>query len=204
MPECSYCGESFDDEDTHLRHLRDEHGNDLGSIDRRRVADLEDDHGRELPTGPLVLGGVLLIAVAVVAYVILFTGSGSAQGPGPFGSAHEHGILEMVVLGETVDFSREQYQTAADRFHFESGNGDVWHAHATDVTIRWGMSTLPGIEVSGESITYEDRTYREGEGYEISITVNGERVDPETYVLDGVENPPYDRGDSVRIVVEEA
>ncbi|MFB6312202.1 MAG: hypothetical protein ABEH64_13595 [Salinirussus sp.] len=204
MPECAYCGESFEDEDAHLKHLRDEHKDELGSIDRRRVADLDGDGDRNLPTGPLVLGGVIVLAVIVVAYVILFAGGGGGEGPGSFGSAHEHGTIEMIVLGEQVDFSNEQYQLAADRFHFEGGNGDVWHAHATGVTLQWGMNTLPGIELTADSVTYEGTTYRDGDGYEIEITVNGEPVNPETYVLDGVENPPYDRGDNVRIVVRES
>lgn len=206
MPECSYCGETFDDETAHLEHLRDEHAGDLGTIDQRRVAAL-DDESSDFPTGPVVLGGVFLIAAAVVAYVIFFAGGGGAagDGPGPMGSAHEHGTMEMVVLGDTVDFSQDQYQLAADRFHFESGVGEVWHTHATGVTLQWAMGTLPDIEVTADSVTYQGTTYENSDpAYEVIVEVNGEPVDPAEHVLEGVSDPSLaDQGDSVRIVVRE-
>lgn len=206
MPECSYCGETFDEETAHLEHLEAEHAGELGTIDRRRVAALDDDDG-DFPTGPVVLGGVLLIAAAVVGYVIFIGGSGGAgNGPGAMGSAHEHGTMEMVVLGEPVDFSQDRYQLAADRFHFEAGNGEVWHAHASGVTLQWAMGTLPGIEVTADSVTYRGTTYADSDPeYEVVIEVNGEPVDPAEHVLEGVSDPERAaQGDSVRIVVRES
>jgi hypothetical protein len=206
MPECSYCGETFEEETAHLRHLEAEHAGELGTIDRRRIAALGDEDD-EFPTGPVVLGGVFLIAVAVVAYVILFAGGGGAagDGPGSMGSAHEHGTMEMVVLGEPVDFSQDQYQIAADRFHFEGGVGQVWHTHATGVTLEWAMGTLPEIEVTADSVTYQGTTYEaEDPTYEVIVEVNGEPVDPAEHVLEGVSDPNRaEQGDAVRIVVRE-
>jgi hypothetical protein len=206
MPECSYCGESFEEETAHLRHLEAEHAGELGTIDARRVAALEDDE-TEFPTGPVVLGGVFLIAAAVVVYVTVFAGGGGAAGgPGPMGSAHEHGTMEMVVLGERVDFSQDRYQVVADRFHFENGNGEIWHTHASGVTLRWAMGTLPGIEVTADTVTHRGTTYRDGDpGYEVLVEVNGEPVDPAETVLEGVSDPNRaTEGDAVRIVVREA
>ena len=206
MPECSYCGETFDEETAHLRHLEAEHAGDLGTIDKRRVADLGDDDG-EFPTGPVVLGGVFLIAIAVVAYVIFFAGGGTGTGdsPGSMGSAHEHGTMEMVVLGEEVDFSQDRYQIAADRFHFENRNGEIWHTHATGVTLQWAMGTLPDIEITEGSVTYQGTTYADDDpSYEVIVEVNGEPVDPAEHVLDGVSDASRaEQGDAVRIVVRE-
>jgi hypothetical protein len=205
MPECSYCGESFEEETAHLRHLETEHAGELGTIDERRVAAIEDDE-TAFPTGPVVLGGVFLIALVIVVYVIFVAGGGSAAGePGPMGSAHEHGTMEMVVLGETVDFSQDRYQIAADRFHFENRNGEVWHTHATGVTLQWAMGTLPDVGVTADSVTYEGTTYADGDrGYEVIVAVNGEPVDPAGHVLEGVSDPGRAaEGDSVRIVVRE-
>lgn len=207
MPECSYCGEELADEDAHLAHLRDEHSAALGSIDRRRVAELDDDGGG-IPTGPLVIGGVLLVAIAVVGYVTLFAGGAdgveAGQEPGSYGSAHEHGTMEVVILGEAIDFSRARYQLQADRFHFEAGDGEVWHAHADGVTLEWAMDTL-GIDVTSDSVTVDGTTYRDADPeYAVTVAVNGEPVDPSRYVLEGASAAAAAQGDRVRILVERA
>lgn len=75
MVECDYCDAAFEDEDSYLAHLRDAHQGELGSIDRRRVENLESDDSA-IPTGPAVLGLVLVVALGLVAYVTLFAGSG--------------------------------------------------------------------------------------------------------------------------------
>jgi len=201
MPECRYCGERHDDEETHLRHLRSAHADELSRIDRRRVEELGDDPGDDGgPPTALLVGGVAAVAiVGLVVWVSFFAGDAGAGDAdaevGPAGSAHYHGSIEMIVLGERVDFSREEYQLQADRFHFEGGDGTRWHAHATGVTLGYGMETL-GIEVTADSVTFEGTTYVDGEGYAVTVTVDGEPVEPESYVLE--------EGDRVRIVVEAA
>lgn len=201
MEECDYCGESFEGETAYVKHLRAEHVDELGPIDRRRVG-ADDDEGSGLPVGPLALALVIGATVVIVAYVTFFAGgSGTASGSvGPAGSAHYHGSIEMVVLGERVDFSRSEYQYGQglqnDRFHFEGGDGTQWHAHATGVTLDYAMEAL-GFEVTRTSVTYEGTTYRDSsDEYTVRVAVNGNRVDPEEYVLQD--------GDRVRVVVEGA
>jgi len=197
MEECDYCGESFEGEKAYESHLRAEHTDELGPIDRHRVG-ADDEEGSGLPVGPLALALVIGATVAIVAYVTFFAGgSGTASGDvGPAGSAHYHGPMEVVVLGEQVDFSRSEYQLRDDRFHFEGGDGTQWHAHATGLTLDYAMGTF-GIEVTRTSVTYQGTTYRDSdEQYDVSVTVNGDRVTPEEYVLQ--------EGDRIRIVVEEA
>lgn len=190
MPDCDYCASSFDDEDSYLAHLDTEHGDELGPIDRRRVGG--DDDGGGLPTAPIIFGSIFLVVIGVIAYVTVLTG-GNTRNIGTAGSDHYHGSLEMTVLDETVDFSQQQYQLRDDRFHFE-GDGR-WHAHATGVTLGYGMESL-GIDVTDSAVTYEGTTYEDGDGYAISILVNGESVSPGAYVLED--------GDRVSISVREA
>lgn len=109
MPECDYCDASFDDEETYLAHLRDAHEGDLGSIDRRRVADLERD-GRSIPTGPAVLGVVLLVAVGLVAYVTVFAGSGGGGGDG------------LPDRGDQAVISQVQNEPASSTAHVDPGS----------------------------------------------------------------------------------
>ena len=198
MPDCDYCEESFGGEKAYVKHLRAEHMDDLGPIDRRRVGAVEGDGDSGLPVGPLALALVIGATVAIVAYVTFFTGgSGGASGNvGQAGSAHYHGTMEVVVLGERVDFSRSEYQLRDDRFHFEGGDGTQWHAHATGVTLEYAMESL-GFEATRTSFTYEGTTYRNSDDrYRVRVTVNGDRVTPPEYVLQ--------EGDRVRVVVEEA
>jgi sulfur carrier protein ThiS len=203
---CDYCEESFANEDAYLSHLRSRHEDELGPIDRRRVGGSDDDSG--IDTAPLALGAVLVVAAGLVAYVIFFTGGGAGTGGEtgtvngievaqmPTGQAyqgvHLHGSIEMTVTGDRVDFSRQQYQLQADPFHFEEGNGQRWHVHASGVTLEYAMATL-GIEVESDAVTYGGTTYEDGDGHEVTVAVDGNPVDPTTYVLSD--------GDSVRIAV---
>jgi len=225
MPDCNYCEASFEDEQAYLEHLQAEHEDELGSIDRRRIEEnLGGDGGVGLPTGPLVLGFVLLVAVVIVAYVIFFAGASGpspapdsggslegageasldriAQSPGQLRSAHEHGTMDVSIDGQRIDFSQSEYQLAADKFHFESGNGRVWHKHATGVTLEWAIATL-GIGVSEDTVVYDGTVYSDSDpGTNVTVEVDGQPVDPQTYVLQGGSDTNPEAGDSVRIVVE--
>lgn len=206
MEECSYCGQSFDNEEAYLAHLAGEHEGELSAIDRRRV----EGHGAEregggLPTGPLVLGVVLGVAVLLVVYVTLFMGSGaSGADVGQVGSAHEHGTINVTIDGETLDFSRDRYQvgeTGNRRLHFEGGTA-VWHKHATGITVEYALS-VHGIQVTEDSVTVDGTTYRASDpGTEVTVEVNGEPVDPSEYVIQGASAASAaEQGDHIRVVV---
>jgi len=109
---------------------------------------------------------------------------------------HVHGDIAFEVDGETVDFSEDRYQNPdhSEHFHFEGGAANPWHAHSWSVTLGYAMSTLDGIEVTEDAVTYGNETYADGENATVNVTVNGEPVDPDEYVLKD--------GDSVRIVVD--
>jgi sulfur carrier protein ThiS len=211
MPDCDYCGESFGDEDASLEHLRAEHYDELGSIDKRRVdaqTGAGDDGG--VPVGPLAVGGIVLAAAAIVGYVVFVAGGSGGDGatvngievaqtptgPAYESDVHDHGTINMTVAGERVDFSQRQYQLQSDPFHFENGDGERWHVHAPGVTLEYGMATL-GIDVSESTVTFDGTTYSDGDsGTDVVVEVNGDSVTPSDYVLQD--------GDHVRIVVRTA
>lgn len=207
MTDCDYCGESFASDSAYDKHLKKEHYEELGPIDKRRVGGVTDDDGGIDPA-PIALGGVVLAAAAIVAYVVLFAGGGGGGGGSgtvngievaqmPTGQAyqgtHYHGTIEMSVEGQQVDFSRQQYQLQADPFHFEGGDGSRWHVHATGVTLEYAMATL-GFDVADDSVTYQGTTYTDGENAAVTVSVNGNDITPAEYVLRD--------GDTVRVVVE--
>lgn len=112
-------------------------------------------------------------------------------------NSHAHGTIEFSVNGETVDFSKDKYQTAGHSryFHFEGGHADPWHAHSYSVTLQYAMATLQGIGVEEGQVTYNGTTYNESDaGTNVKILVNGEKVIPSEYFLKD--------GDEVKIVVE--
>jgi len=214
MPDCNYCDESFADEEAYLDHLAASHETgELSRIDRRRVEGRVDDEGGGLPTGPLIIGGLILFSAAVIGYVTIFMNdtptnvdiTDVAQEPADnVGAVHEHGTIDVTIDGETLDFSQPRFQNPQQfpAFHFEGGNGDVWHKHASGVTLEYGMKTL-GIEMNESAVLYDGELYKESDpGTEIVVTVNGEEVDPTTYELQGTESTANaQNGDTVRIVV---
>lgn len=219
MVECDYCGRSVDDEEAYLRHLWDAHEGELGPIDSRRVESTFGSGGGngagERDVGTYVLGGLGLLTVAVVAFILASAagvalpfldsgGNGGPREPHSPGTAHEHGMMGVVVDGERLDFSKDRFQLRTECFHFERGRGRIWHTHCQGVTLGWALSTL-GIDASQTALTYDGTTYRESEGWNVSITVNGEPVDVDEYVLQGAEPlSEADQGDHVRVVVERA
>ena len=217
MPDCNYCGESFGDEEVYLQHLYEAHEeSELSRIDRRRVASEIDDSGGGFPTGPVILVGLVLFTLAITVYVAFFLGGGNGsaaadgltgaiqQTPTGVGSVHEHGPIDVTIDGQELDFSRGEFQNPRENpaFHFEGGNGDIWHVHAQGVTLEYAMSTL-GIRANETAVAYDGAVYRDSDpNTSVTITVNGEPVDPQTYVLDGVESTAdAGQGDYVRVEV---
>ncbi|WP_101294257.1 hypothetical protein [Halegenticoccus soli] len=131
-------------------------------------------------------------------WVTVETAETDVDPPGKYIDAdrsHVHGTIEFVVDGETVDFSRDEYQGRDAYFHFEDGDGSYWHAHTWAMTIEYAMGTLPGITVQDGALTYGGESYSDSDaGTTVTVEVNGEPVNPEEYFLKD--------GDHVRIVAE--
>lgn len=188
MHDCDYCEASFDEETAYFEHLRDDHFDELGPIDRRRLDEDETDDG--VATGILVLGGVLIFAVLLVGYLALFVGGPnpgadqSAGGPTNVGSVHYHGTIELLIENRSIDFTRSEFKRPGEfpAFHFEGTNDPRWHVHAQGVTLEYAMDSL-GIHVTNESVTFDGTTYRQGPETTVSVRVNDRPVDPSKYVL---------------------
>lgn len=201
MPDCSYCGASFDGEEAYLAHLEREHEDELGRIDRRRIGEATDDGEGDGRAGFVALAAIVLIAVALVVVVTVLSSDGGSpadgeveQRPTDLGSAHYHGPIEVVIDGQAVDFSRDRYQRVADAFHFERGDGSRWHVHARGVTLEYAMATL-GFDVTGSTVAVDDTTYRDADpDTSVTVTVDGDPITPSEYVLQ--------QGDEIRIVAE--
>lgn len=217
MERCSYCDETFESESALLGHLEDVHYEELGRIDRRRVDARQTESSVSI--GTLALGAVAIVLILgslVAVYFVLGSGSSgdppvaadATITPHSYQSIHVHGTMEVVIDDRELHFATENRFIEADPYYFHFHGGDnVWHVHGEDVTLEYALATL-GIEVEdgGDRLIFEGETYDDGDpATDISITVNGESVNPETYVLQGVGPIPDARaghGDDVRIVVE--
>jgi hypothetical protein len=202
MPDCSYCGESFGSEDDYLAHLETVHEDELGPIDRRRIGDDEEEG---IGLRGILVAALVVIPVVVVAYVLFFTGNTPSSGleepdtsPTSVWTVHEHGTINVTIGGTELDFSGGEFQNQYDAFHFEGGDGEVWHLHAQQVTLEYAMWTL-GIGVTEDSVRYDGETYTE-ENATVIVEVNGEPVDPTTYELSGASAANAENGDHIRIV----
>lgn len=206
MPDCDYCSESFEDEDSYLRHLESAHEEELSRLDQRRVERREHEPSG-LNTGVVALGVILLGASLVVGFLVL-GGTGGGSG----GEHHEHGTMEAVIDGETLDLTAPQFVNRGAPFHFHGpqdalGNGTaLWHTHADGITLQEALGTL-GIDVdsAGTELTVGGETYRAADSAtDLVITVDGQPVDPGDHVLSGVDESRArnGEGDTIRIVVD--
>lgn len=201
--DCDYCESSFESQDEYVKHLSNDHvKSKLSRVDKMKVEQTEtDDDGG---FGSVVwIVGTLFVSSFIVGLVLFIafgnpladnTVDGTPE-PRAVGSQHYHGPIDVTILGSTVDFSKPQYQLQADAFHFEGGDGSRWHVHAERVTFGWAMESL-GITITENSVTYEGTTYNDSSTqYSVTVAINGESVDPSSYVLQ--------RGDNIQILVEE-
>lgn len=209
MPDCDYCEETFASEDAYLDHLAEAHEGELSRIDSRRVEQRATEQGASVP--PAVIYGIaglaLLAAAAGGTYYVVDAFSAEPQQ-----TVHEHGPLTVEIDGDPIQFAQqEQYTQPRDNpspaFHVHSQSPGYWHVHPSSpgrLTISEAFSEI-GVEVTESRLEIEGETYdATEEGVELSITVNGEAVDPESYELQGVGQAPYDRGDDLRIAVQTA
>lgn len=77
MPSCSYCDETFADDEALLAHLDETHEGELSAIDRRRVASARTDDGGSR----LVLYGAIAAVVVLLLAGVYVTTIGGGEAP---------------------------------------------------------------------------------------------------------------------------
>lgn len=115
MVDCDYCEATFEEEDAYLAHLRDAHQGELGTIDQRRVENMRDDGGG-IPTGPAVLGLVLVIALGLVLYLTVFSGSGDGGVSTDIPNRGDEAVISQV---QTEPASSTQHVAAGTEIDYD-------------------------------------------------------------------------------------
>lgn len=211
MPDCNYCDKSFDSDKAYHRHLKKAHDpEELSRVDRRRVEGVKTESNRNV--GAIILGAVIVGGLLLAIYVAYVAGSfGGADEP--YGDTHEHGLFYMEINGDPIDFHQPGFVEQDPHFHFHDNTAYehpeeerfVWHTHSHGVTLQYALESL-GFEVAddGSTITIDGTTYDDGDaGTSVSITVNGEPVEPADYELEGVTDaqPFQGQGDDIAVII---
>ncbi|MFB6253511.1 MAG: hypothetical protein ABEI06_02760, partial [Halobacteriaceae archaeon] len=104
MPDCRYCDASFDEEADYLDHLAQEHEDELGRVDKRRVEQhTSDSSGLPIPSFSIGAILVVLLVGGLIggSFVVFFQGNSNGGGiqaaktPYDLWGVHYHGTIEM-------------------------------------------------------------------------------------------------------------
>lgn len=192
MPDCTYCSESFADEDRYLDHLAAEHQDELGRIDRHRLENAGTIQTTERGSPIIVYGLALamgLLVIGALGYVLV----GGLDSDAGSDNIHDHGHITIAVDGDVLDLDQPAYHDLDPVFHIHPGQGNYWHMHPDRVDLEYAMDALD-LPITESSITIDGETYDDtDDGTTVMIAVNDEPVELDYELQDG---------DHIQITVE--
>lgn len=170
---------------------------------------------RESSKNKMIAIGVFSVVAAIIGYAAFEFSTltentpGGPPNAGALGSAHVHAGIVMNVFGDSFEFHLPAYQVKTPWIHFEGGNGDTIHRHATGVTLAYLFDSL-SVGMTEECIEFPDgRQFCTDDKYSLKFYVNGEKVqDISDYVVQdddrilisyGSETPEEIRGQLQRV-----
>jgi hypothetical protein len=104
------------------------------------------------------------------------TPKGMPPGSGPLGGIHIHAGLLVMIYGQQFDFTSNAYQLKSPYIHFEKGNGETVHMHATNVTMGFLFNTLK-IGLDDKCYTFPDtRKFCTNDKYTLKFYINHHQV----------------------------
>ena len=115
----------------------------LGTATSLVLAKIGSYYGQLINFSPLTIS---LFIFGLIVGVILVGGMHVVSPP------HYHGTMIIEVDGENTDLSSDQYQMRSGFFHFEAGQGEIWHVHSKGITVQYALESL-GFEITNEKIS---------------------------------------------------
>jgi len=135
-----------------------------------------------------VLAGIVAV-LAISSYNFYelsthVTPKGVPPGAGPLGGIHVHAGLLTMIYGQQFDYSSPAYQLMRPYIHFEKGNGETVHLHATNVTLGFLFDSLK-IGFDDKCFTFPDkRSFCTNDKYTLKFYINHHQVpDLRSYVI---------------------
>jgi len=163
---CDVCGRKFETKQSLEQHTRDAH---------KKPAEPSPRNKRSVKSVAVYL--IVLLLLAGIGYGVYSFLTNADTHIGAVGSTHTHQDVKIYVNGQQIDLTQSKYQLRARHTHFEGGDGDVHHKHATGVTIRDMLKPL-GLYVSKICIKGDDgQTYCNSGDKTLKVYVNGQLVD---------------------------
>ena len=106
------------------------------------------------------------------------------EGAGALGGEHEHAAILVKVFGDTFDFSLPAYQIKTSWIHFEGGDGNTIHRHASGVTLEYLFDSLK-LQLDDKCFIFQDgRQFCTNEDYSLKFYINGnEMSEIQDYVI---------------------
>lgn len=122
----------------------------------------------------LILIGVIAAIAVGIAYGVLSYSSSPPRTAnfGAVGSTHEHAAFRLFINNQAIDFSQPKYQLKSQYIHFEGGDGDTIHKHATNVDIGFLFETM-GMKLTKDCFTMDDGKAYCNDDNTLKFYVNG-------------------------------
>lgn len=98
------------------------------------------------------------------------------SGTGNLGDEHEHAALLVMIFGDQFDFSLPVYQIKTSWIHFEGGDGNTIHRHASGVTLEYLFQSLK-LGLDDKCFVFQDgREFCTNEDYSLKFYINDKQV----------------------------
>lgn len=130
--------------------------------------------------------GVLAIIAGIIAFASWTFIQKSAHDPlrGPPGAGrlndeHEHAAILVLIHGDKFDFSLPPYQVKSPYIHFEGGDGNTIHRHASKVPLGFLFDSIE-IGLTDECFIFPDKTpehtFCTDDKYSLNFYINHNKV----------------------------
>lgn len=162
--------------------------NDKNSKEKaaERRESFADRQSRQKRKNTLIGIGVLAVIVAIIAFAswtfIERSATNPLSGPpgaGMLGDEHEHAGILVRIHGDKFDFSLPPYQVKSPYIHFEGGDGDTIHRHASGVNLGFLFDTIK-VGLTDECFIFPDRapdrTFCNDDKYTLKFYINHQKV----------------------------
>ena len=142
MPECEYCGSTFESEASLVDHLGSAHDGELSPIDQRRVASADPESGWSQPLR-LGVAAIALLALLGAAYLLVFGPNG--------GSTSGIETSQLPDRGDPSVISAVQQHPSEGNAHVDPGTSVQYETmppvsgphYPTTVDAGWYVETPP-------------------------------------------------------------